>query len=237
MAHGNREARLADLFVTLADTLVVGYDIVELLQTLAEECASLLDVADAGIVLADASGHLQVMATSSRRAGRIEALQLGMDDGPCVESFVSGAVVAVEDFASIHGRWSPFREFALAQGLRSVHAVPLRLRDSTIGALNLFREQPGRLNPDDAATAQALADVATIGILHERAIRDQAVVRAQLEHALQSRVLIEQAKGVVAQARNVPTEEAFQWLRDYARSHNVRLRELAERITTRRFSV
>ena len=118
-----------------------------------------------------------------------------------------------------------------------MHAVPLRLRDSTIGALNLFREQPGRLNPDDAATAQALADVATIGILHERAIRDQEVVTAQLQHALQSRVLIEQAKGVVSQARNVPAEEAFQWLRDYARNHNVRLREFAERITTRRFTV
>ena len=237
MVRGNREARLADLFVTLADTLVGGYDIVELLQTLAEECASLLDVADAGIVLADPSGQLQVMATSSGRGGRIEALQLAMNDGPCVESFASGSVVVVEDFAAAGERWPEFREFALGQGLRSVHAVPLRLRDSTIGALNLFREQPGRLNPDDAATARALADVATIGILHERAIRDQEVVTAQLQHALQSRVLIEQAKGVVSQARNVPAEEAFQWLRDYARNHNVRLRELAERITTRRFTV
>lgn len=236
MARGNREARLADLFVTLADTLVVGYDIVELLQLLAEECASLLDVSDAGIVLTDSSGRLQVMATSSRRGDRIEALQLGMNDGPCVESFASGTVVVLEDFASPGGRWPRFREFASAQGLRSVHAVPLRLRESTIGALNLFREEPGTLNPEDAAAAQALADVATIGILHERAIRDQEVVAAQLQHALESRVLIEQAKGVISQARNVPAEEAFQWLRDYARNHNVRLRELAERITTRRFT-
>ncbi len=232
MAHGNRETRLAELFVTLADTLAAGYDVVELLQTLAEECVSLLDVADAGILLADAHGRLQVMATSSHRGGRIEALQLGMNDGPCVEAFQSGEVVVIDDLATTDGRWLTFQQFTLKQGLRSVHAVPLRLRSTTIGALNLFREHPGQLNEDDAATARALADVATIGILHERAVRDQEVVTEQLQHALQSRVLIEQAKGVISQARNMPTEEAFEWLRDYARSHNVRLRDIAERITT-----
>ncbi|MHA6695918.1 GAF and ANTAR domain-containing protein [Homoserinimonas sp. A520] len=237
MAHGTREARLAELFVTLADTLVGGYDIVELLHLLVEECSSLLDVADAGIVLADEAGKLQLMASSSRRSDRFEVLQLGLNDGPCVESFATGAVVVVEDFDAADGRWPQLRDFALAQGLRSVRAVPLRLRESTIGAMNLFRERPGRLNSDDAATAKALVDVATIGILHERTIRDQEVVTAQLQHALQSRVLIEQAKGVVSQARNVPTDEAFQWLREYARNHNVRLRELAEGVITRRFSV
>ncbi|MHA6668185.1 GAF and ANTAR domain-containing protein [Homoserinimonas sp. A447] len=237
MAHGTREARLADLFVTLADTLVGGYDIVELLHLLVEECSSLLDVADAGIVLADEAGKLQLMASSSRRSDRFEVLQLGLNDGPCVESFATGAVVVVEDFDAADGRWPQLRDFALAQGLRSVHAVPLRLRESTIGAMNLFRERPGWLNSDDAATAKALADVATIGILHERTIRDQEVVTAQLQHALQSRVLIEQAKGVVSQARNVPTDEAFQWLREYARNHNVRLHELAEGVITRRFSL
>jgi GAF domain-containing protein len=231
----DREAQLITTFVTLADTLVAGYDVVDLLHTLTEECVAILGVAAAGIVLSDPAGALHPIASSDGTSERVEAVQVDAGEGPCVESFRTGTAVAVDDISACEP--SRFREVALAVGFRSVLAVPLRLRDSTVGALNLFGRAVGALRDEDAAVARALADVATIGILQERAIRDGRVLSDQLEHALGSRVLIEQAKGIVAQTRQVPVDEAFAVLRDYARRNNERLRDVAERVVDRRLTV
>ena len=230
-----REAHLITTFVTLADTLVAGYDVVDLLHTLVEECVAILGIDAAGIVLSDPAGTLHLIASSDGRSERVEAAQVDSGEGPCVESFRSGGVVAVDDIRESGP--SRFRDAAEAGGFRSVLAVPLRLRTSTIGALNLFSGAVGALRGEDAAVARALADVATIGILQERAIRDGRQLTEQLEHALASRVLIEQAKGIVAQTRQVPVDEAFAVLRDYARRNNERLRDVAERVVERRLTV
>ncbi|HAM27167.1 MAG TPA: transcriptional regulator [Microbacteriaceae bacterium] len=233
MVAETRERRLVDTFVTLADTLVAGYDVVDLLQTLVEACADLLDASAAGLMLADKSGNLAVVASTSERSRLVEIMQLRFGLGPCVEAFTTGVVVEVDDLETGTARWPEFREEALAQGFRSVHAIPLRLRGSVIGTLNLFRNEPGLLTPEDASVAQGLADVATIGILHERTLRENSVAKEQLQHALDSRVVIEQAKGVIAQTREVDMDAAFSILRAYARNNNLNLHDVAARVVNR----
>lgn len=237
MSTADREGRLTGVFVALADTLVAEYDVVDLLHTLVDECITLFDASAAGLVLADANGRLQLMASTSEPTRIVEVQQLNIDKGPCVECFVTGSVVAIDDLAQESARWPEFRLSALAHEFRSVYAVPLRLRDETIGALNLFKNRPGTLNPADAAAARALADVATIGILQERTIRERTLVTAQLQAALDSRVLIEQAKGVVAQTRGLAMDDAFARLRDYARRNNQRLHDVAESVISRTLDV
>jgi GAF domain-containing protein len=237
MSSAGREGRLAGVFVTLADTLVAEYDVVDLLHTLVEECISLFDADAAGLVLADAQGRLRMMASTGERSRIVEVQQLNVGDGPCVSCFTSGAVVTIDDLTGADTPWRAFRSSALDQGFRSVHAVPLRLRDTTIGALNLFREQPGALNAADAAAARGLADVATIGILQERAIRERTLVTDQLQAALDSRIVIEQAKGVVAQTRGLAMDEAFARLRSYARTNNRRLHDVAENVIARTLNI
>jgi len=233
MASDTRERRLTSAFVTLADTLVAGYDVVDLLQTLVDSCAELLDASAAGILLADSSGELAVVASTSEKSMLVETLQLSYGAGPCVECFTTGAAVTVSDIADLGERWPGFGQTALDQGFRSVHAVPLRLRGSVIGTLNLFHANPGALSEEDMSVAQGLADVATIGILQERAIREADIAKNQLQHALDSRVLIEQAKGVIAYMRNLDMDAAFRTLRDYSRSNNLNLRDVAERVVNR----
>jgi GAF domain-containing protein len=233
MVAETRERRLVDTFVTLADTLVAGYDVVDLLHTLVEACADLLDASAAGLMLADKSGNLAVVASTSERSRLVEIMQLRFGLGPCVEAFTTGVVVEVDDLETGTARWPEFREEALAQGFRSVHAIPLRLRGSVIGTLNLFRNEPGLLTPEDASVAQGLADVATIGILHERTLRENSVAKEQLQHALDSRVVIEQAKGVIAQTREVDMDAAFSILRAYARNNNLNLHDVAARVVNR----
>jgi GAF domain-containing protein len=237
MAIDTRERRLTTAFVTLADTLVAGFDVVDLLQTLVDTCAELLDASAAGIMLADSSGRLAVVASTSEKSRLVETMQLSSGSGPCMECFATGAAVTVSDVATIGDRWPGFREAALEQGFHSVHGVPLRLRGAMIGTLNLFRSTPGVLSEEDKAVAQGLADVATIGILQERAIREADVAKHQLQHALDSRVLIEQAKGVVAYTRNVDMDVAFQTLRAYSRNNNLNLRDVAERVVDRSLSL
>ncbi len=237
MNVNEREAEIIRTFATLADSLVGGFDAVDLLQTLVERSAALLDATDAGILLADGTGRLEVVASTDERAQLVELMQLGHDGGPCVECFTSGVAVSIPNIGALHDRWPLFRSAAVAQGFHALHAVPLRLRDKTIGSLNLFRDQAGELGEFDIVAAQALADVATIGILQERAVRESDVVTQQLQRALDSRVIIEQAKGVVAYVSEVSVDEAFRLIRAYARDQQRGIVEVASDIIDRRITL
>jgi transcriptional regulator with GAF, ATPase, and Fis domain len=230
----SREGQLVSTFVALADTLVADYDVVDLLHTLVATCADLVDATAGGILLADESRRLEVVASTDERSRTMDLIQLSAGEGPCIESFETGQALSVPDISATAGQWPRFAAAAREHGFGSVHAVPLRLRKTTIGSLNLFREAIGQLEEDDLALAQALADVATIGILHERALREGDVARAQLQHALNSRVVLEQAKGVLAQSHGVDMQEAFAMLRNHARSNGLPLAEVASDIVNRK---
>lgn len=233
MTSPTRESLLLETFVTLADSLVVGFDTLDLLQVLVEKCTTLFDAADAGIILANVHGDLEVISSTSERSRLIGLLQLGIDEGPCVEAYRTSAVVSVVDLAEMESRWPRFAEAARESGYASVHAIPLRLRGTALGSLNLFRETPGRLNESDAVAAQALSDVATISILQERALRETDLARDQLQRALDSRVVIEQAKGVVSYTHDLDMDESFRRIRDYARSNQLRLSDVARAVVAR----
>ncbi|GAA4047967.1 MULTISPECIES: GAF and ANTAR domain-containing protein [Agromyces] len=233
MTKTSRQERLLEVFATLADTLVDDYDTVELLQMLVESCQELLDVSAVGLLLADADGNLEVMASTGEDSELVETIQLAAEDGPCIEAFRTTSVVHVPDIASAPERWRGFKVAALHSGFASAYGIPMRLREETIGSLNLLRTEPGELNRLDLRTAQALADVATIGILHERALRASDLTRRQLQLALNSRVTIEQAKGVLAHTHDISPEEAFGLLRTHARSHSLPLGVVAERVVHR----
>jgi GAF domain-containing protein len=226
-----REQLLSEAFVGLADTLVDDYDIIDLLDRLVGYSVELLAADAAGIMLADAQGKLRVVASSQENAKVMELLQLQSDQGPCMECCRTGVAVSVPNVADVAMRWPVFVAAVADRGAyRSVHALPLRLRGEAIGAMNLFHGQPGALPEADLAVGQALADVATIGILSERAIRRSEVVTEQLQTALNHRVIIEQAKGVLAQHGNLTMAAAFDRLRRYARTHNARLSEVARQV-------
>jgi transcriptional regulator with GAF, ATPase, and Fis domain len=222
-----RDKDLATAFVDLADTLVNDYDVIDLLYRLVEHCVHLLDVAEAGLLLSDQRGNLSVMASTNEQTRLLELFQVQADEGPCLEAYHTGQAVAVDDLTAVIDRWRDFAPAALAQGYAAVHALPLRLRENIIGALNLFNTRAGALTEDDAHIARALADIATIGILQERAIHRGETIVEQLEGALHSRILIEQAKGVLAEHGQLDMNEPFQRLRAYARSTNTRLSALA----------
>jgi GAF domain-containing protein len=232
-AASTRETQVSRAFVYLADTLVEGYDIIELLARLVAHSVALLAADDAAIMLADTSGELRAVASSTEDADLMELLQLQAEQGPCVECFHTGAPVGVADLNDARQRWPRFVDAATKRRMyRSVHAVPLRLRGQAIGALNLFHRQPGPLPSADLMLAQAFADVATIGILSERAIHDAQVLNTQLQTALNSRVIIEQAKGVIANEGQISMDAAFARLRRYTRDRNQRLVENARQIAT-----
>ncbi|WP_150308278.1 GAF and ANTAR domain-containing protein [Planctomonas psychrotolerans] len=233
MIDTTREERLIETFTVLADTLVAGYDVVDLLQTLVESCSALFDITAAGILLSDTRGDLEVVASTSEASRLVEMMQLSAQAGPCVECFTTGTVVSLPDIDDGPASWAPFRESAREQGFASVFAIPLRLRETTIGALNLLRSARGELRHEDVRAAQALANVATIGILHERAVTENRTVRDQLTSALKSRVVIEQAKGVLSHTHGISMEEAFVLLRTYARNNGRMLSEVAERLVDR----
>lgn len=233
-AAGGREQQVARAFVELADTLVDDYDTIDLMDRLIAHSIQLLASDAAAIMLVDASGGLRTVAASSEDAELMELLQLQAGEGPCVECVRTSSAVTVDDLSATD-RWPRFVAAVAVRGaFRSVHALPLRLRGEAIGALNLLHRSPGPLPADDLALGQALADVATIGILAERAIRRGEIVAEQLQSALNSRVVIEQAKGVIAQHAGVPMAQAFEQLRSYSRGNNLRLAEVARDIVTRR---
>ena len=229
----DRETLLAETFVALADTMINDFDVVDFLSMLSTRCVDLFDAGDAGLMLADGSGNLVVVASSSHRMRELELFELQHDEGPCPEAFHLGQPVECGDLREATERWPRFAAEALDAGYRSVHALPMRLRDDVIGALNLIRATPGSLPEDDLEAAQALANVATIGILHHRAAEESRLLSEQLQHALTSRIVIEQATGVIAQRLNLDMDEAFNRVRRYSRDHNRRLADVARSIVDR----
>jgi GAF domain-containing protein len=210
-------------FVTLADTLVDDFDLIELLHLLASRAVVFTSADEVGILLADETGALQCLAASTERARLLELFQIQNAEGPCRDCVTTGSPIEVEDLASGHGRWPLFAPRALSVGFRAVQAVPLRLRGQVLGAMNLFSVQPGGIGPGGRMVAQAMADVATVGILQQRELFEAQTVAGQLQQALRSRVAIEQAKGVIAEQGNVGMDDAFELLRHYARNHNLTL--------------
>ena len=233
MDSASREARASAAFVSLADTLVSEFDLVELLQTLVEACVDLLDTDAGGLLLADTNGDLQLMVSSVEDVALLEVVQLGAEAGPCWDCFTSGAPVTVADIEREGGAWPAFQQAALQQGYRSVHATPMRLRGQVVGTMNLFHSRPGALGERDVALAQSLTDAATIAILQERGTRQLRTLSTQLQTALDSRVVIEQAKGLVAQQLGVSLDEAFALLRSRARSTSTSLQSVAAAVTAR----
>jgi hypothetical protein len=228
----DRYERLANAFVGLADTLVADYDVVELAQQLIDNSMTLLQIEAAGIVLGDGTGELHVFASSSEQTRLLELLQVEADQGPCLQAYRTGTAVLIDDLALETQRWPAFARRAAEYRFRSVSALPLRLRDERVGALNLFRAQVGPLPATDVAVAQALADVATIGILHQRIVTRSELVNQQLQTALNTRVIIEQAKGVLAERGSVDMDQAFNLLRGHARRSRQRLADLAAEVVS-----
>jgi transcriptional regulator with GAF, ATPase, and Fis domain len=229
----DREQVLTRAFVSIANSMADGVDVVELLSGLARDCAQLLDIASAGLLLADPHGGLHVLAASSEPTRELEIFQVQREQGPCVECYRTGQPVNVDDLTREASRWPDFVAAALAAGFASVHTVPMRLRDTVLGALGLFGTSTGLLGADDLALAQALAHVASIAIVVDKAASDQVTINHQLQTALDSRVIIEQAKGILAQFGGLDMEQSFNVLRRYARDHNQRLSSLARHLVAR----
>jgi GAF domain-containing protein len=217
---------LSATFVELTDTMVDDFDIIDFLHVLTSRSVELLDVSAAGLLLADARGELRVVAASSEAARVLELFQLQSDQGPCLDCYRSGQPVGSTDLAADE-RWPRFTAGAGQAGFAAVQALPMRLRDQVIGALNLFRASPGAFAADAVHVGQALADVATISLLHERNVRRTDTLNEQLQTALNSRVIIEQAKGKLAERLGIDVDLAFTLLREQARNHNQRLSDLA----------
>ena len=220
---------LAETFVELTDTMVADFDMIDFLHVLTSRSVELLDVSAAGLLLADPRGELRVVAASSEAARLLELFQIQDDQGPCLDCFRSGEPVEADLTTAAH-RWPRFAAAAQDAGFAAVQALPMRLREQVIGALNLFRATPGAFSAEDVQIGQALADVATISLLHERGMRHSDTLNEQLQTALNSRVVIEQAKGKLAERLGLDMDQAFSLLRDFARSRNLRLSELASAV-------
>jgi GAF domain-containing protein len=233
----SREALLAQSFVQLADNLVNDFDVVDTLTLLADRCVGVFDVDAAGLMLVSPDGELRVLASSSDAMRVLELFEVQANEGPCVDCYRSGEPSVNLKLERFDGRWPRFAPRALEAGFRSVHALPMRLRHQTIGALNMFRVDEGQMSETDVVAAQALADVATIAILQARAASNAEALNEQLRRALNSRIVIEQAKGVVAEAAGLDMERAFIRLRGHARNHNLRLSDVARAVSDKALPV
>jgi GAF domain-containing protein len=225
-------SRLADVFVEVADTLVDDFDVIEFLELVTRHTAEVSQAASAGLLLADPVGQLQYMASSAESVRVLELFQLQYQEGPCLDCFRTGAPVVNTDLSEAAERWPQFAPRAVAAGFKSVHAIPLRHRQRVIGALNLFSTNTGRFDPTDVRIIQCLADIATIGLLQERTIRSAEILTEQLQGALNSRITIEQAKGVLARTHGIDVDAAFERMRDYARRNHHRLSDVAQAVVT-----
>lgn len=225
----SRESLLARTMVELADNLVDDFDVVDLLTTLSDRCVEVLDAASAGIMLATGNGELQLITASSEAMRLVELFELQADEGPCLDCYHSHVAVGSDDLSLAFDRWPQFAPMAVEQGFVAADAIPMRLRHETIGALNLFRTEAGSLSEEDVVVAQALTDVATIAILQNRTALAEQELTTQLQTALSSRVVIEQAKGMVAERQHISTDDAFDIIRAYSRNRNLRLTDVARR--------
>jgi HPt (histidine-containing phosphotransfer) domain-containing protein len=228
-----RESQVTQAFVSLANSLVDGFDVVDLLSGLSADCARLLDIASAGVLLADRRRVLHVVAASSEATRNLELFQLQRDQGPCLDCYRYGAPVSVPDLSEHAERWPHFVEAAVAAGFASVHAVPMRLQDNVLGTLGLFGRRVGALTEEDLNLAQALAHVGSVAIVQGTAVADTAAIAEQLQNALRSRMVLEQAKGLIAQLGDLDMDQAFRVLRGYARDRNQRLADTARAVVSR----
>ncbi|MGK4595269.1 GAF and ANTAR domain-containing protein [Amycolatopsis sp. w19] len=228
--NDRHERRLARVFVELADTLVDEFDMLEFLNSLVERCVELLDIAAAGVVLSDQKGKLAMAAASSEQARLLELFAVQAEDGPCLDCVRTGLPVSSANLAGEGARWPRFGPAARAAGFQAAYAVPMRLRHTVIGSLNMLNTHSDGVDDTSVLLGQALADVATIGLLQQRAVHDSAILSEQLQTALNSRVIIEQAKGVLSAHAGLTMQDAFTALRDHARSHNLRLSDLAKTV-------
>jgi GAF domain-containing protein len=218
-----REALLVTTFVELADNLVEDFDVIELLTVLADRCVEVLKVSAAGLLLIAAEGDLRVMASSTEVMRTIELFELQSQEGPCVECYQSGESIVNQRLAEVGSRWPLFAPEALEAGFQLVHAIPMRIRGSVLGVLNLFHTQDLLMDDDDIRAAQAFADIATIAIVQQRAAIQSLTHIAQLNHALNSRIVLEQAKGILSERNGIDTAEAFAWMRSYARGNHMKM--------------
>ncbi|MEP7333357.1 MAG: GAF and ANTAR domain-containing protein [Terracoccus sp.] len=224
--------QLAEVFVEMADTLVDDFDVLEFLEMVTSRSASISNASSAGLLVADVHGQLQFMAASQESVKLLELFQLQNKEGPCLDCFHTGVAVVNTDLEHAVDRWPVFATRAVSAGFRSVHAFPLRLRNNVIGALNLFSTDTGRFDPSDVRIIQALADVATIGLLQERTIHDHSIITEQLQSALNSRITIEQAKGALARTHAITVDAAFELMRDYSRRNHHHLSDVAQAVVT-----
>jgi len=226
----NRESMLIATLVELADNLVDEFDVIDVLTILSNRCVETLGVDSAGVLLAAPGGELQLIASSSESMRILELLQIQANEGPCVDCCREGVAIVNHALVDDGDRWPAFVPKALAQGFHSVHCLPMKLRGRTIGALNLFRSDEGIIDPDDVLAAQGLADVATIAILQHQSAVSAQILNDQLTNALNSRIIIEQAKGMVGQSLSCSMDSAFASLRSYSRNNNLGLTEVARRV-------
>jgi GAF domain-containing protein len=228
-----REAMLARAFVRLADTLASDFDIVDFLHGLSADSVEILRAAAAGVMLADARGGLRLIASSDERMRLLELFELQGAQGPCLDAYSSGQAVQA-NAADSRARWPDFAPQASDAGFQLMCAVPLRVRTDVIGALNLFRGSDEPFTGTELEIAQAMAEMAAIGLIQERAVRERNLLTVQLQAALNSRVIIEQAKGMISEYLTMTVDDAFKVLRDYAHYHNRRLSEVASDVVDRR---
>lgn len=232
----SKQALTATTFLEIVDALVGDFDVIDVLTTLSSRCVELLNAAAAGILLADLSGQLRVIGASTEQIGLLELFQIQNDEGPCLDCYTSGNVVIIADLDK-STVWPRFAAESMRAGYPSVCAVPLRLRGARLGCLNLFMTNPESLSPTDVALAQALADVASIAIVQDQATRDAVIREGRLQHALSSRIAIEQAKGMIAERLSVDMDGAFSLLRSFARNNNRGLTEVAESLVSGSMSI
>jgi transcriptional regulator with GAF, ATPase, and Fis domain len=225
------DRRVRDTFIELTDAMVTDFDIIEFLERLAVRCTELLGVSACGILLADHHGVLNLVAASGEQARLLELAQVQNEEGPCLDAYQTGKVVQCTDLAGCQSRWPGFTAAATAAGFAAVQALPMRLREQRLGALNLFRTAPGPLDGDTVALGQALANAATIGIVHQRALAGRGLLGEHLQTALNSRIVIEQAKGFLAERLGVTVEDAFAVMRRYARENHRKLTDVAADVT------
>jgi len=235
-ALSGRERGLIAALVSRADTFTANYDVIDLLQRLVEACTRLLAADTAGVLLSNGGGQLQVMAYSTEGVRLLELFQLQTGEGPCLDCVNTGLPVRAPNLTTSVSlsRWPQFAPRAITAGFCAVQALPMRLRSETIGGVNMFTAHPGPLPPDDLRAAQALADVATIGILHERAIHRSGVLTAQLQTALNNRIVIEQATGMLVERTGLAFADAFTLLRTHARTTECGSATLPDRSSTPR---